>query len=68
MIYYGSLFIGIVQVLRHLTKGLHPNHEGSLMKCFYKCGVFFQGNIVGGVDLLADAFTPRAYPHVGLYH
>ena len=38
------------------------------MMCPYKCGVFFQSKIVIGVDLLADTFTPLAYPYVGLFH
>ena len=57
-----------MQVLRLLTEDLRPNHEGSSMMCLYECGVFFQIKIVGGVDLLADTFTPWAYPYMGLYH
>ena len=65
---YGSLLIGIVKVLRQLTEGLRPDHEGSSMICLYKCSGFFRGKIVGGVDLLADNFTLWAYPYVGLHH
>jgi len=65
---HGSLLIGIVQVLRQFTEGLRPHHEGSSMMCLYECSVFFQGKIVGCVDILADTLTPWAYPYVGLYH
>jgi len=65
---YGSLFIGIVQVLRQFTEGLRPNREGSSLMCLYECSIFFQGKIVDCMDILADTFTPWAYPYIGLYH
>ena len=65
---YGSLFVGIVQLLRQFTEGMRPHHEESSLMCLYEFTLFFQERLVTFVDNLADSFTPWAFTYIGLYH
>ena len=64
---FGSLFVGVVQVIRQFVEPMRPNRDETVFMCLHECLVCFQECLVSCIDGLAESFNPWAFTYVGLY-
>jgi len=64
---FGSLLVGIVQVIRQFVEPMRPNRDETVLMCLHECLVCFQECLVSCIDGLAESFNPWAFTYVGLY-
>ena len=64
---FGSLLVGVVQVIRQFVEPMRPNRDETVFMCLHECLVCFQECLVSCIDGLAESFNPWAFTYVGLY-